>query len=43
MKPEEFYKTMWNPIYIGTEHKQFSYKEMIEFAKEYTEAISVTT
>lgn len=36
-KAKEFYRTMWNPIYEDTDHPQFSYKELIEFAEEYKE------
>ena len=35
MTAKEFYKTMWNPIYEDTDHPQFSYYEMIEFAEGY--------
>lgn len=37
MSAKDFYKTMWNPLYEGTDHKQFSYNELIEFAEEYAE------
>lgn len=37
MNAKEFYRTMWNPIYDDTDHPQFSYKELIEFAEEYKE------
>ena len=35
---KEFYSTMWNPLYVDTTHKQFSYVELIEFAEEYSKS-----
>ena len=37
IKAQQFYKTMWNPLYEGTSHPQFSYKDLIEFASEFHE------
>lgn len=39
MTAEEFYKTMWNPLYKGTTHPQFSYIEMMKFAEEYASKV----
>jgi len=42
MSAKDFYRTMWNPLYEGTDHKQFSYNELIEFAEEYATRKLVT-